>query len=636
MGAYLSEPRTDKESTNEDDHQLRCAASSMQGWRVKQEDAHNVILDFDTDSSLFAVYDGHGGAEVAKYCSQKLPQFIKYTEAYKKGDYAQALENAFLDIDDTLTHPYVIQTLKTLSDEGSEAVTDDGSDEEENVHNLYEESRMPLEELIARYQNEVNSFVSHFKNENCTSSKPMSPNLRSKRAGMSSDGAGGSSSSSSSKCPVDEPEVSSACSSSSSSKPLANEPSVSSTTNGDHNLPESPADISSTNDSNESTKPTDLPNDKEVPAKENSEASVKSESKAKTPEPDDAKSNDAESSKSESEVTESKASECTTSPSTTAEITPEQSSPSSTRKRSTANYNSFLGLITADDDDDDSDSNDETFESKEDASSSEEENTVNGVSGDSSEDDGAEEEESSEEDEDEMNDFSMRIKNEPGSNSGCTAVVALLHRDQLYVANAGDSRCVVCRNGEAVDMSIDHKPEDDIELDRIIKAGGKVSKDGRVNGGLNLSRAIGDLGYKQNKSLGVKEQMITAFPDVKTLTINRETDKFIVLACDGIWNFMSSQNVVNFVSERLAEGREKLSQICEEMFDHCLAPNTLGDGTGCDNMTALIIVFKSDKTSEIAVSKKRPSDNEEADNQEDTQAKRLKTDSDAGSVSSSA
>ena len=40
-------------------------------------------------------------------------------------------------------------------------------------------------------------------------------------------------------------------------------------------------------------------------------------------------------------------------------------------------------------------------------------------------------------------------------------------------------------------MSADHKPEDDIELKRIKNAGGKVTPDGRVNGGLNLSRAIG-------------------------------------------------------------------------------------------------------------------------------------------------
>lgn len=67
----------------------------------------------------------------------------------------------------------------------------------------------------------------------------------------------------------------------------------------------------------------------------------------------------------------------------------------------------------------------------------------------------------------------------------------------LYVANAGDSRCVVCRNGKAEDMSHDHKPEDDEERNRIIMAGGRVTMDGRVNGGLNLSRAIGDHAYKK-------------------------------------------------------------------------------------------------------------------------------------------
>lgn len=47
--------------------------------------------------------------------------------------------------------------------------------------------------------------------------------------------------------------------------------------------------------------------------------------------------------------------------------------------------------------------------------------------------------------------------------------------------------------GKAVDMSYDHKPEDEVELARIKNAGGKVTMDGRVNGGLNLSRAIGTL-----------------------------------------------------------------------------------------------------------------------------------------------
>lgn len=51
--------------------------------------------------------------------------------------------------------------------------------------------------------------------------------------------------------------------------------------------------------------------------------------------------------------------------------------------------------------------------------------------------------------------------------------------------------CTRVSVGKAVDMSYDHKPEDEVELARIKNAGGKVTMDGRVNGGLNLSRAIG-------------------------------------------------------------------------------------------------------------------------------------------------
>jgi len=67
-----------------------------------------------------------------------------------------------------------------------------------------------------------------------------------------------------------------------------------------------------------------------------------------------------------------------------------------------------------------------------------------------------------------------------------------MREDKLFVANAGDSRCVLCRDGVAVELSFDHKPEDDSERTRIEAAGGKVTNDGRVNGGLNLSRALGE------------------------------------------------------------------------------------------------------------------------------------------------
>lgn len=82
-----------------------------------------------------------------------------------------------------------------------------------------------------------------------------------------------------------------------------------------------------------------------------------------------------------------------------------------------------------------------------------------------------------------------------GPAAGCTAVVAVVHGSKLYVANAGDSRCVLCRGKETVSLTEDHKPTNPDEERRIKAAGGFVSE-GRINGGLNLSRAIGDMNYK--------------------------------------------------------------------------------------------------------------------------------------------
>ncbi|KAJ9591377.1 hypothetical protein L9F63_002082, partial [Diploptera punctata] len=195
MGAYLSEPITDKESSDEIGDRLICGASSMQGWRKTQEDAHTSILDYDTNTSLFAVYDGHGGHEVAVYSAQHLPEYLKKCEAYKKEDYTQALKDAFLEFDASLMKPEILAILKQLArnknDDNNSGSAED--EEEENVKNLYEEAQMPLEQVMAKYQNDLHN-TNKGKDENGKSSSDHDRHLCS--SGASSSKAG----SSSSKC----------------------------------------------------------------------------------------------------------------------------------------------------------------------------------------------------------------------------------------------------------------------------------------------------------------------------------------------------------------------------------------------------------------------------------------------------
>jgi len=122
--------------------------------------------------------------------------------------------------------------------------------------------------------------------------------------------------------------------------------------------------------------------------------------------------------------------------------------------------------------------------------------------------------------------------------TGCTACVALISDTEIYCANSGDSRCVLSNNGKAIEMSVDHKPDNAPEKARIEKAGGFV-EDNRVKGVLNLSRSLGDLEYKQDKNLAVENQMITCVPEIKIEKI-KPTHDFLVIACDGIWDCLTS------------------------------------------------------------------------------------------------
>ncbi|KAK6788164.1 hypothetical protein RDI58_016689 [Solanum bulbocastanum] len=115
---------------------------------------------------------------------------------------------------------------------------------------------------------------------------------------------------------------------------------------------------------------------------------------------------------------------------------------------------------------------------------------------------------------------------------GSTAVVAVVTPDKIIVANCGDSRAILCRNGKVIPLSNDQKPDRPDELNRIQEAGGRVIYwDGpRVSGVLAMSRAIGDNYLKP---------YVICEPEV-TVTDRTAGDDCLILASDGLWDVVSN------------------------------------------------------------------------------------------------
>lgn len=99
----------------------------------------------------------------------------------------------------------------------------------------------------------------------------------------------------------------------------------------------------------------------------------------------------------------------------------------------------------------------------------------------------------------------------------------------------------------------------------------------------------------------------SAYPDVEERQITPEWE-FIVLACDGIWDVMTNQEVIDYIRENVAAGIEP-EEICETLMMRCLAPDCYMGGRGCDNMTVVIICMLHDETyDELIVKCKRPAE----------------------------
>jgi serine/threonine protein phosphatase PrpC len=179
------------------------------------------------------------------------------------------------------------------------------------------------------------------------------------------------------------------------------------------------------------------------------------------------------------------------------------------------------------------------------------------------------------------------------NDQGSTAVVAYTRHNSLYVANAGDARAVLSRNGVAEDLSEDHKPTTNKEKERLEKvqelqekAGGEVC--GRIGDRIRsvkspyaiaVSRALGDKNFNP---------CITPEPEITQTTLNA-LDSFLILACDGVWDVLTSQEAVDVVKAALGNKNTISNDDCKKAAQALVKEALVRNTT--DNLTVIVVGF---------------------------------------------
>eukprot|EP00571_Detonula_confervacea_P001428 CAMPEP_0172323268 /NCGR_PEP_ID=MMETSP1058-20130122/48289_1 /TAXON_ID=83371 /ORGANISM="Detonula confervacea, Strain CCMP 353" /LENGTH=398 /DNA_ID=CAMNT_0013039225 /DNA_START=173 /DNA_END=1369 /DNA_ORIENTATION=+ len=186
------------------------------------------------------------------------------------------------------------------------------------------------------------------------------------------------------------------------------------------------------------------------------------------------------------------------------------------------------------------------------------------------------------------------------SFQGSTALAVVLHENvangtrSIVTANVGDSRAIISHGRTAIDLTKDHKPNDSAERERIealdgtVDWCGKVDRRGdpvehtgvyRINGNLALSRAIGDRSERP---------WVTNSVDLAHHIIDEDNDSFVLLATDGLFDVMSSQDVVTFIHEMMDSTHpEHRHELRRDIAKYVVA-EALKRGSN-DNITVLVL-----------------------------------------------
>jgi protein phosphatase PTC2/3 len=186
--------------------------------------------------------------------------------------------------------------------------------------------------------------------------------------------------------------------------------------------------------------------------------------------------------------------------------------------------------------------------------------------------------------------------------AGTTACVALLRENVLTVANAGDSRAVLARRRkipgdddaavayQAIDLTVDQNPDLPEERERIERMGGFVSPppEPGLSARVWLDEGFSQIGLAMARSLGdhaVAQVGVIAEPVVTTHTVDPD-DEFLIIATDGVWEFLSSEAAVEIVGANLSRGATKATQA---LIEAAAARWHDEEGDYRDDITALVV-----------------------------------------------
>ena len=185
-------------------------------------------------------------------------------------------------------------------------------------------------------------------------------------------------------------------------------------------------------------------------------------------------------------------------------------------------------------------------------------------------------------------------------NSGTTANIIILFKNKILSINLGHSKSIIIlKDKQIIQLNLRHTPELEEEKERIEKNGGEIKREvwadkgpkrifykgdeSKKYSGLAVSRSFGDF---YSEKIGV-----ISIPEVKEYDIDYNIAKVMVIATDGIWEFLSNEKVRDIIfpyyeENNIIGGIDKLVKVGSKMWS-VKNPNYI------DDLSAIVVFFKN-------------------------------------------